>query len=114
MSALFCKKQETMNYLKNILMKGLILFAVIYQMHEVLNLLFIYEKKNWHHSFISESKSSNIQVNWVHIWTASPVDLITWKCWYNILWLPLLVSDTIALDNPMKNFIVTCVNELIF
>ena len=37
-SALFCKKQdmETMNYSKNVLMKDLILFAIIYQMHAVL------------------------------------------------------------------------------
>ena len=34
-----------MNYSKNILLKGLILFAVIYQMHAVLNLLIIYEKQ---------------------------------------------------------------------
>ena len=32
--------------LKNVLMKGLILFAAIYQMHAVLNLLIIDEKKN--------------------------------------------------------------------
>ena len=36
---------ETMNYSKNVLMKGLILFAAIYQMHALLNLLFIYEKE---------------------------------------------------------------------
>ena len=34
-----------MNYLKNILLKGLVLPAVIYQMHTVLSLLIIYEKE---------------------------------------------------------------------
>ena len=34
-----------MKYTKNVLMKGLILFAAIYQMHAVLNLLTIYEKQ---------------------------------------------------------------------
>ena len=34
-----------MKYTKNVLMKGLILFAAIYQMHAVLNLLIIHEKQ---------------------------------------------------------------------
>ena len=34
-----------MKYTKNVLMKGLILFAAIYQMHSVLNLLIIHEKQ---------------------------------------------------------------------
>ena len=34
-----------MKYTKNVLMKGLILFAIIYQMHAVLNLLIIHEKQ---------------------------------------------------------------------
>ena len=48
MSALICKKQdvETMNYTKNVLMKGLILFTLIYKMYAVLNLLTIHEKDN--------------------------------------------------------------------
>ena len=34
-----------MNYSKNVLMKGLILFAAICQMYALLNLLFIHEKE---------------------------------------------------------------------
>ena len=34
-----------MKYTKNVLIKGLILFAAIYQMHAVLNLLIIHEKQ---------------------------------------------------------------------
>ena len=37
---------ETMNYSKNVLMKGLILFTLIYKMCAVLNLLIIHEKGN--------------------------------------------------------------------
>ena len=36
---------ETMYYSKSVLKKGLILFAGIYQMHAVLNLLIIHEKE---------------------------------------------------------------------
>ena len=47
MSALFCKKQglKTMNYSKNVLMKGLFLSVAIYQMQAVLNLLIIHENE---------------------------------------------------------------------
>ena len=47
MSALFCKQQniETMKHIKNVLMKSLILFAAIYHMHTVLNLLITHEKQ---------------------------------------------------------------------
>ena len=34
-----------MKYTKNVLLKGLILFAAIYQMHAELNLLIIHEKQ---------------------------------------------------------------------
>ena len=47
MSALFCEQQDVgrMKYTKNVLMRSLILFAAIYQMHAVLNLLIIHEKQ---------------------------------------------------------------------
>ena len=36
---------ETMSYAKNVLMKGLVLFTAIYQIHAVLNLLIIHKKE---------------------------------------------------------------------
>ena len=45
MSALFLQTagMETMKYIKNVLIKGLILFAAFYQMHAVLYLLIIHD-----------------------------------------------------------------------
>ena len=47
MSPLFWKQQvmETMNYQKMLLLEGLILFAAIYQMDAMLNLLIMHEKE---------------------------------------------------------------------
>ena len=64
------------------------------------------KRQHWQrHFFISEVKSSNILS--MPKATASTFGLppqiyfITWKCWYNILWLPLLVPNTISLDYPL-------------
>ena len=78
-----------------------------------------WKRHHWqHHFFISEVKSSNTRS--MPKETGSTFGLpprivfITWKCWYNILWIPLLAPNTIALHNPLKNSLITCVNELIF
>ena len=57
-------------------MKGLILFAAIYQMYAVLNLLIIHEKEKINIIFYQWSKVSyytvNAKGNWLHISTFSP------------------------------------------
>ena len=62
--------------------------------------------KNWQHFFISEAKSFDILSvlkGTGSTFALSPqIDFIFSKCWYNILWLPLLVPDTIALDKPFR------------
>ena len=68
-----------------------------------------WKRKCWNHSFVSKAKSSNIlsmPKTIGSIFGLPPlIDFITWKCRYNILWLPLLVPDTTALDNPLKKSI---------
>ena len=121
MSALICKKQdvETMNYSKNVL----IMFNFVYfNLQDVCSVEFTnhsWKRQHWqHHFFISEAKSSNILS--MPKGTASTfglpprIDFIIWKCRFNILWLPLLVTNTTALYNLLKNYIITCFNELIF
>ena len=69
-----------------------------------------WKRKKWDHSFISEAISSNVllmpKATGSTFELPPQIDFITWICRYNILWLPLLVPDTIALDNPLKNSIV--------
>ena len=81
---------ETMYYSKSVLKKGLILFAGIYQMHAVLNLLIIHEKEKIDIIlFISEAKSSNLlsmPKETVSTCGMPPeIDFIISKCRYNIL-----------------------------
>ena len=60
-----------------------------------------WKRKNWqNHSFISEAKSSNILSMSEETGLPPQIDFITSKCWYNTLRLPLLVPDTVTLDNP--------------
>ena len=77
MNALSCKKEEmeTMNYSKNDLTQGLILFPAIYQMHAVLNLLIIHEKEKTVIFLLLVKQNplytANAKDNWLQIWTAS-------------------------------------------
>ena len=93
-----------MDYSKNILMKGLVFFAAIngcsFEFTDP------WKRKNRQHSFISEARSFDILSvlkGTGSTFALSPqIDFIFSKCWYNILWLPLLVPDTIALDKPFR------------
>ena len=115
-SALFCKKQymETINCSKNVLINGVILFSAIYKTHEFTNHPWTLATS----FFYSEAKSSNMlsmpKATGSIFGLPPQTGFITWKCWYNIFWPPLLVPNTIALGKPLNNSIITCVNELIF
>ena len=88
-----------MSYSKNVLMKSLVLFAEIYQMDAVLNLLITHEKKiNNIILLLVKQKSSNIlsmpKGTGCTFGLSPQIDFITSNCRYNILWLSLLVPDT--------------------
>ena len=76
-------------------------------------------KNRQHHSFISETKSSNIlsmpKDTGSTFGMPPQTDIINSKCRYTILWLPLIVPDTTALDNPCQrifNFWKTLLQSL--
>ena len=86
---------------------------------DVCSVEFTWKRQHWQHHFLLVKQNplnilSMPKENGSTFGLSPQIDFITWKCRYNILWLPLLVPKTITSDNPWKNSIVTSVSELIF